>query len=227
MKKFKILTILSLSALCLGTLISTQLFNTNTKEASVSYYNGLPVSDIHASFAYDMSTPEKAIGAADYVFIAKIDKIVRTEYRNPVEIEIAADKSKTKIVSEPYTIYSVRVIKNIKGSLNTFENIEVQQLGGISESENEYFFLEDTKLLKVGEAYLLLAFVPFENGSLEINSADTIVNLKQSYTKLGVDEVKNSIDTDSAVFSYEKASAKQVIPNYKENYVSKYDSAKN
>lgn len=225
-KKIKVLTILSLSALCLGILISTQLFNTDKKEEPVSYYKGLPVSDIRASFVYDMSTPAKAIGAADYVFVAKIDSIVRTEYRNPVEIEVVADGSKTKIVSEPYTIYNVKVIKNIKGNLNTSGNIEVQQMGGISKKKSEYFFLEDTRLLKIGEYYLLLAVVPFENGELEINRVDTIVDLKQSYAKLDMDEIKNSIKANSTVSAYIKASAEQVVPNYKENYITKYDASK-
>ncbi len=55
------------------------------KEIKVNYH---PVLNM-----YDMSTPEKAVGAVDYVFVAKINSIKKTIYSD----------------YEPYTVYNITI----------------------------------------------------------------------------------------------------------------------
>ena len=56
---------------------------------------------------YDTSTPERAVGISDYVFVAKIDGIARTEYRNPTTVETGLSSSETR--TTPYTVYNIEV----------------------------------------------------------------------------------------------------------------------
>lgn len=74
----------------------------------------MPIYTTSAMWVYDGSTPEKAMGISDYAFVAKVDKILRTEYKNPVEIEITANGEKKEMVYDPYTVYEITVIENIK-----------------------------------------------------------------------------------------------------------------
>lgn len=57
----------------------------------------LPINYTSAMWMYDTSTPEKAMGISAYAFVARVNKILRTEYKNPVEVEITADGKKTKL----------------------------------------------------------------------------------------------------------------------------------
>ena len=54
---------------------------TYSLEYNAADYKELPRIESEVSYAYDTRSPEKAIGVADYVFIAKINGILRTEYR--------------------------------------------------------------------------------------------------------------------------------------------------
>jgi len=152
---------------------NTEIAYNNKSNIETDYYKGLPVEYRSGSYL-DVSTPKKAIGASEYVFIAKINSILRTEYRYPTEI---ADGLRTKTVSDPYTIYSVTVIENIKGNLIKTIDIEVEQMGGMAEDNKSYSFLEDTGLLNIGEYYILLACVPFEKELAEINIPGTFIPL--------------------------------------------------
>lgn len=77
-------------------------------------------------WAYDTSTPEKAIECNDYVFVAKINKLLRTEYRNHGEIKTGLFRKETE--STPFTIYELEVLENIKGELDTTKPIELAQM---------------------------------------------------------------------------------------------------
>lgn len=81
---------------------------------------------LNISWAYDTSTPEKAIECNDYVFVAKINKLLRTEYRNHGKIETGFFRKETE--STPFTIFEVEVLENIKGELDTTKPIELAQM---------------------------------------------------------------------------------------------------
>lgn len=161
----------------------------------------LPVEKIKGSMVYDMSTKEKSIGAVDNVFVAKINNIVKTVYD---ENDI------------PSTIYEIEVIENIKGNLPSNKTIELTQKGGLNKDQKSYTFYENAYLLEEGQEYIILAFVPFNNGDLVIHNERTYIKLdNNSISK------KNSINI---VDQYKEAYKNQIIPSSKvDNFKSKYE----
>lgn len=161
----------------------------------------LPVEKIKGIMVYDMSTKEKSIGAVDNVFVAKINNIVKTVYD---ENDI------------PSTIYEIEVIENIKGNLPSNKTIELTQKGGLNKDQKSYTFYENAYLLEEGQEYIILAFVPFNNGDLVIHNEDTYIKLdNNSISK------KNSINI---IEQYKEAYKNQIIPSSKvDNFKSKYE----
>ena len=164
-------------------------------------FEHLPVEKIKGSMVYDMSTKEKSIGAVDNVFVAKINNIVKTVYD---ENDI------------PSTIYEIEVIENIKGNLPSNKTIELTQKGGLNKDQKSYTFYENAYLLEEGQEYIILAFVPFNNGDLVIHNEHTYIKLdNNSISK------KNSINI---VDQYKEAYKNQIIPSSKvDNFKSKYE----
>ena len=111
--------------------VSTIVLKKDSNETLPTYYT-------HAIYASDTSMPENAIADSAYAFIAKINSISRTEYRDPVQVETSADGSQTKTVYNPYTIYNISVVDNLKGNLVTNQDIELEQMGGISSKGDAY-----------------------------------------------------------------------------------------
>lgn len=161
----------------------------------------LPVEKIKGSMVYDMSTKEKSIGAVDNVFVAKINNIVKTVYD---ENDI------------PSTIYEIEVIENIKGNLPSNKTIELTQKGGLNKNKKSYTFYENAYLLEEGKEYIILAFVPFNNGDLVIHNEHTYIKLdNNSISKT------NSINI---IEQYKEAYKNQIIPSSKiDNFKSKYE----
>lgn len=181
-------------------------------------YKGLPVNVSRATYMYDTSTPEQAVGISDYVFVAKINEISRTEYRNPTTVETGLFSS--EIRTTPYTFYNIDVIKNIKGELITSESIEYMQYGGINEDGKSYTFIEGTELLEPGKYYIIMADTFGENGGE--------INVTEPNRRILLEDVKNDEDVDNSekVKRYEEAYRNEVIPENFDNwerYTSKYD----
>jgi len=164
-------------------------------------FEHLPVEKIKGSMVYDMSTEEKSIGAVDNVFVAKINNIVKTVYD---ENDI------------PSTIYEIEVIENIKGNLPSNKTIKLTQKGGLNKDQKSYTFYENAYLLEEGQEYIILAFVPFNNGDLVIHNEHTYIKLdNNSISK------KNSINI---IKQYKEAYKNQIIPSSKvDNFKSKYE----
>ncbi len=164
-------------------------------------FEHLPVEKIKGSMVYDMSTKEKSIGAVDNVFVAKINNIVKTVYD---ENDI------------PSTIYEIEVIENIKGNLPSNKTIKLTQKGGLNKDQKSYTFYENAYLLEEGQEYIILAFVPFNNGDLVIHNEHTYIKLdNNSISK------KNSINI---IKQYKEAYKNQIIPSSKvDNFKSKYE----
>ena len=164
-------------------------------------FEHLPVEKIKGSMVYDMSTKEKSIGAVDNVFVAKINNIVKTVYD---ENDI------------PSTIYEIEVIENIKGNLPSNKTIKLTQKGRLNKDQKSYTFYENAYLLEEGQEYIILAFVPFNNGDLVIHNEHTYIKLdNNSISK------KNSINI---IKQYKEAYKNQIIPSSKvDNFKSKYE----
>lgn len=213
-KKYFIIIIAILFCIALGILMGIK--TSDKKNEKYTYYNGLPVNKVHAMFMYDTSTPEIAIGVSDYVFVAKVNKILRTEYKNPVTIETSLTTS--KVVTTPYTVYSIDVIKNIKGELITTDSIEYMQYGGLNQDKKSYTFLEGGELLKEGEYYILMVNTwECDGGIIEIGDPNRIISLGESY-------IQNQKNNSNIIDNYISAYKNQIIPDSKPNgYISKYD----
>lgn len=158
------------------------------KNENILYYDGLPVNYVHSSYAYDTSTPNKAVAISKYVFIAKINSILRTDYFNPIEVKDFLFK---KTIYDPYTVYNVDVIYNLKGEL--INNVELMHYGGINKDKKSYTFSSlnnDFKFLNTGEYYIILAAASYFNNSLDI-----IAPYENSIIPLGNidDDVMNDI----------------------------------
>ncbi len=217
MKKVKLILAIIIICIIVGWIIAFSINkNINKINAEISeYYNGLPINNVSALWSFDTSTPEKAVGAYDYVFVAKVNGILRTEYKNHTELEINLFQKET--ISDPYTIYSISIIKNIKGELNTTSSIEFMQYGGISEDGNSYIFLEGTTLLNENEYYILMGNTWIDDDSIIEGSNPNARIL------LGNEDNFNSNSTD-IIQRYIKAYQAQEIPETRVNYpVSKYD----
>lgn len=170
---------------------------------NVEMYNDKPLYYSTAMLMYDTSTPEKAVGVSDYAFVAKINKILRTEYTNRMQIETGFNKTTT--VSNPYTVYEIEVVENIKGSLKTDSPIEFMQYGGLNENGDSYTFIEGGGFLNDGEYYILMVdtWGDQDGGTIEVSDTNRIVSLGNSYNP----NVKSSLVTE-----YEMAYQNQVVP---------------
>lgn len=187
-------------------------------------YNGLPVNYTDAVYAFDTSNPKIAVGVSKYVAVVKVNSILRTEYRNPLEIEI--DLNRTKIVYDPCTVYSISVIRNIKGNLISSEPIEIMQFGGLNYDGKSYTFLEGGSLLNVGDEYILMANAMTDGGDIEVADPNRIIPL--SSVSL---EGKNSNNYyDDIINKYILAYQNEIIPTKEDTggievvyHISKYD----
>ena len=199
--KFKIFGIVILFGI-IGVL-SVVIMNSNSTDYEQKTFNGLPINSSSAFWGYDTSTPEKAIGSSDYAFIAKVNKILRTEYThiNPTE---------TKTLSTPYTIYEIEVVENIKGELDTSKPIEFKQFGGLEEDGKSYTFIEGGSLLNEGEYYIIMASTWADrNGEdIETSNPDTIVSLGKNY---------NPLSRNNTVAQYKLAYENEQVPESLKN----------
>lgn len=152
----------------------------NTEESIENYYEkfaDLPRHNMEYSYALDISNPERAVDFYPYVFIAKVNKVIKTEYRNPMEVELTPDGSKTKVIYEPYTIYDITVIENLKGEIIENSNITIEQVGGVSKDQDYTMFPTNMGFLKENYYYILLAYASVNTGELRLESPYTVIEL--------------------------------------------------
>lgn len=97
---------------------------------------------VQASSVTDVSDDRRLVGFADNVFIGRVQEQLETH--SPDNIF-------------PETLFSVEVIKNIKGELTG--TVIVNQQGGYSEEDKVIYLFEDDTLLEVGKIYLFATLV--------------------------------------------------------------------
>lgn len=197
MKK-KVLFITIILAIVLGILAGI-FFNNSSDDLIVRTY---------ASRIGDSSVPENAVEYSDYVFIAKINKILRTDYRNPVEVGFGI------VQKDPYTIYEISVIENLKGNLITDEPIELVEYGGINEDGKTYTLFEDADLLNIGEYYLLLVSVIPDTDELEVSDNNRMLSLGENLSEID----SNLVNQYKEIISNETNVTELDISKYDVNY---------
>ena len=215
MKLYNKIMLLIVSA---GIIIGIFIFIDKVEKEPQETYNNLPLYTSSAMWMYDTSTPEKAIGISQYAFVAKVNKILRTEYKNPVKIENGL--LATKIVTDPYTVYDINVIENIKGNLRTDSSIEFMQYGGINEDKKSYTLIQGGELLKEGQYYILLVEVFDKEGNIEVSDPNRIIQLENN------NDINTASLSNDIISKYKQAYKNEIIPEgYDTNKktISKYD----
>jgi len=208
-----IMMLVSLSLLFVG---CSNSFN----NVRASKLNNLPISRMEGSFSINTDNPKETVGDADYVFLARVDQLVNTEYRNPITIET---KNGTKEVASPYTNYKITVLKNIKGNLQTDIPIPITKSGGVDKESSTVFLYEDDRLPEVGNLYVFLAYAQ-EDGSLLISGPNSNILVGKSNNSETSSDL-SSIKPSELISAYEKYTTNQVIRERK-HFGSKFDANK-
>lgn len=194
--------------------LKTQMFPI-TKELS-SY----DVKPIEASWIFDPSDEAKMVYFYDCVFIARVDEIVGTTYRNVEKLNSG------KINADPYTNYKITNLYNIKGDTVTGMSIPFAVFGGVDYKQKYVSFIADTSFIEVGKTYLIVARIE-ENGELSAFGPNTVIPLSDG--KEADVSVLNASDIakkyKSVIDKYEKAIEKnddEFAPQVR--YESKYSA---
>ena len=181
----------------------------------------LPTEYMEASYEIDIDNEREVVGAAHYVFAAYVESMEGTEYKNPVE-------TSSGTYTTPYTNYKVRVLKNIKGKLDTTKEILIQKCGGISEDGNCNIVYEEDELPEAGKAYVFCSYVQ-PDGTLLVTGANsnTDVELEEQEVEEieeNFNEAEEVIKNNDTCIRYEEAYEEQIetdaVPKTAE---SKYD----
>ncbi|WP_048602709.1 hypothetical protein [Rubeoparvulum massiliense] len=163
---------------------------------SLTLSSELPVVYDEGSFMVNIDNPEEIVGWGDYVFVAKVEDELRTEYTNVRKSEDGT------ITGKPYTVYSITVIDNLKGNLKKNKPIEFFKHGGVNYDGKSISLLKGDILLESRKYYILVAASEADgrlgqgmpNSAIELNVSNKqeIVSNKEyeNYKKYVKDEVK-------------------------------------
>ena len=114
-------------------------------------------------WVYNVNDKNKVAGAADYVFVAEVKKIVGTGYSD-VRFYDGFDYD-----DNPFTRYEIRVLENLKGELITYKDIPLTKHDGVHFLGKRVSALEGDNLPDEGECYIFLCNAD-EDGELVIGS---------------------------------------------------------
>ena len=98
-----------LSALLVFALVgcsSTVIMETEKAYDSIALSAEVPTIYDDGSFMVDVTNPAEIVGWGDYVFVARVESELRTEYTNLRQNEDGT------ITGKPYTVYSITVYLN-------------------------------------------------------------------------------------------------------------------
>ena len=245
MKNKKIL-ILIISIFIIIVSISVVIFNINKPSKTYEDYNEkyghLPRNEVFTDYVVNMGNTEIVVDFYPYVFIAKVNKIIGTDYREPIEIEITPDGSVTETIYKPYTLYDISVIENIKGEIIKNENIIIEQAGGVSQNHDYIDFSKNEEFLRENYYYILLPYSPTDTDGLILENGHNIIELGELSNRRvrekvfeiarmqNFDEVeklyneKSEIDEINKVVKYKYAAMTPVDEEYYKQLVGSQDS---
>ena len=195
------------------TIISSGKLNkyTTTVRAPKAEDVNYPYVQQEACFLFDPNNKEMMSGYSDYITVIYVEKKEGTIYQNVREDE-------GQIRGTPYTVYSAKVLENMKGNLTKTENIKLYQYGGVSIDEKEIVYI--TPLLDAGKCYVLYSGVA--------NDQNLYVNLAYEMS-----ELNNESDFDRVLSAPENGELlKQCMDAYRnedlsyasdKKYVTPYD----
>lgn len=183
--------------------------------AALIYQQNIPISQIQASFMFNVYDPREVVGMADYVFIGYVNSKDGVEY-------IAPDTN----AGWPLTIYSVTVVENIKGELTTTEPIQLYKDGGLAKDKS-CICLYDGDTLPVNGGLYLFSAAAGTTGTLTCSGPNSSIPLSDeavSRRAFSPDAVELSDSALETVEIYRTALENEIIFN-RDRYLSIYDAS--
>ncbi|NJP40685.1 hypothetical protein HCH52_06420 [Oscillospiraceae bacterium HV4-5-C5C] len=119
----------------------------------------IPVDYLDASYSINVEDPRALMGDADYCIVARVTKLLGTDYRWPSDLE-------GKTVTAPYTQYEVTIVQSIKGDLPEGTALDLYKSGGIAEDGSCYYLYNDDYLPAVGSTAVFFLYGQADDGSL-------------------------------------------------------------
>lgn len=185
-----------------GLIFSNQYINDVKKNSEIKKEETEKI--IRATYRYNVNNLSNVVADADYVFVAKVDKVVNTVYRNQV-------KKEDMWISRPYTKYKLNICSNIKGKLNTKKKVTIYKAGGKEKNSNVRCIYDNDRLPLTGKYYVFMACVQ-KDGSLLVSGANSTLLLQKNY--------KTNVDYKKTVSAYKnKRSMNRVRYSIKSNKV--------
>lgn len=197
MKKAKFLTM----AACLICLIAMSVSfiagcssQTLSREeiAALIGTDDFPVEQIDGSYSIDISDLRQVVGDSDYVVIAEVCGYNDTSY---------------SVTGTPLTQYSIQVIENIKGKLDTSKQLDLIKEGGINQDNDRFLVYSGDILPRVGGYYIFCIYGQSSGGIRVCGAGYTLsINDEQNYReeenyKNIVDAYENEIVSDRTRYS--------------------------
>ena len=172
MKKIASLILAAVLVAALAGCGNTSSMETEKVYDSIALSAEIPTVYDSGSYMVDVNNPAEVVGWGDYVFLARVDSELRTEYTNLRQNEDGT------ITGKPYTVYSITVLKNLKGNLRENESIEFFKHGGVNYDGRSISLLEGDQLLESGKCYILIAAAESDgrlgqgmpNSAIEVNA---------------------------------------------------------
>ncbi|MFK4471824.1 hypothetical protein ABH897_001547 [Paenibacillus sp. RC73] len=218
-KAFMFLSILTTVAILASGCSNPKVDKNITKSGEI------PTSYIQASFVIDINNPKEVVGYTDYAFVGLVEEMTGTEYKFPVTKET---EDGPKVLTSPYTNYSVKVLSNIKGNLKKDVSIPIQKFGGLNDDKSTYFLFEDDSLPQKGKVYVFTATAE-QDGSLLVSGPNfnievkTDVFSKNSIQKLSEESIANELTKTEEYKTYQDAYKNEIIKD-RERFTSKYEA---
>ena len=132
------------------------------------------VSKVEIDYVYNTDDPYEVTNYHKYVFVGRVESYKKTKYSSVFNI------------SSGKTVYSVKVLENIKGELDTKGEIILEKSGGLIRWSDTFLVYKHDVLPAVGGTYLFVASV--YDGELKCTSPGTVVKL-ESDTNYSDDEM--------------------------------------
>ncbi len=166
---------------------SNEMSETNEETVGIpnglktDYYNNLPVCYSSASYCINVDDYDELVGHADFVFIGRVVEDLGETYENENIIEVG---NEVIVLNDPYTNYTVEVLNNIKGSLDS--TISLKKYGGLDQSKKCYIIMEDDFLPVEGETYIFVAYLQ-KDGTLQVCGKNSTIPYSQGQLDAIVD----------------------------------------
>jgi hypothetical protein len=219
-KAFMILSIFTTVAILASGCSNPKVDENITKSGEI------PTSYLHASFVIDVDNPKAVVGYADYAFVGLVEEMTGTDYKFPVTKET---ENGPKVLTMPYTNYSVKVLGNIKGNLKKDVSIPLQKFGGLNDDKSTYFLFEDDFLPQKGKVYVFTATAE-QDGSLLVSGPNSNIEVKtdffskNSIQKLSEESIANELTKTEEYKTYQDAYKNEIVKD-RERSTSKYEAS--